>query len=436
MNSLDDESECPPATSLWSHAEEDWSDSEEGDERSDVETLVLLGIPAGAIEKASELSDAAVSRIGGLPAFLPSIEPPFASSSCKVCGTPMELLIQIWCPVEESPMDRALYVWVCAPGEASGTTKNTRSSCSKKKKTTTPAIEKLKSPQVNPFSADATTIPAASPFGLGTQIFGTDVPPASAAPEEADSDSSSDDEELLTAVATVTLDDSPWRSAPSFPAVYIDTHSEYLPPASQSRLPPGVQIVDPQDDSAPTGNAWTSESYENSLDIDQVFQRFTKRVEYEGKQCLRYDLGGTPLPYAADSVFDLLFPVPPSPPKPVTKAAFTVTPTVKRVYDPNAVPPCPVCKAERVFECQLMPNAINVVRAAAYGTQGKNKAKMTDEERRKLVEQELKRGAGTRGMEWGSCLVFSCSKDCALDDDARETRDVWREEMVFVQWGV
>lgn len=28
----------------------------------------------------------------------------------------MELLIEIWCPLEESPNDRALYVWACANG--------------------------------------------------------------------------------------------------------------------------------------------------------------------------------------------------------------------------------------------------------------------------------------------------------------------------------
>ena len=28
----------------------------------------------------------------------------------------MELLIQIWCPLEESPNDRALFVFACANG--------------------------------------------------------------------------------------------------------------------------------------------------------------------------------------------------------------------------------------------------------------------------------------------------------------------------------
>jgi pre-rRNA-processing protein TSR4 len=117
--------------------EDDWSDSDD-EVASEVETDVLLGTPDGAITAAADLADAAVSRIGGHPvrstspmyrcvdfdsfvtcpkAFLPSNEPPFSSSCCKICSRPMELLVQMWCPFENSPMDRALYVWGCAvPG--------------------------------------------------------------------------------------------------------------------------------------------------------------------------------------------------------------------------------------------------------------------------------------------------------------------------------
>ena len=46
--------------------EEDWSDSDE-DDRSEVETSVLLGVPDGPIDNAADTADAAVSRIGGHP---------------------------------------------------------------------------------------------------------------------------------------------------------------------------------------------------------------------------------------------------------------------------------------------------------------------------------------------------------------------------------
>ncbi|KAJ7050557.1 programmed cell death protein 2 [Mycena amicta] len=416
------------------HEEDDWSDSD--DDASAMETSVLLGIPGEAISTASDLRDAVVSRIGGHPAFLPANEPPFTSSACKVCSFPMELLVQMWCPFEDSPMDRALYVWGCSSPTCQNKDGSVRAwrgvrfndeyaaKLDKKK-----ASKVKPKPQPNPFSAGTST---SSPFGLGAQIFGNETPPAPAPQQEPDEDSSSDDE-LLTAIAATTLDDSPWRSAPSFNPIYLETDSEVVPPQPKSKLPSGVQVVDSLDDVAPNKDvSWMSEAYENSLDVDQVFDRFTKRVAYSWQQCVRYELEGTPLPYASDNVFNSLFPLPTSPVAPVTKAAFTVTPPVKRVYDPTSIPACPVCNSKRVFECQLMPNLINVLRAS---DDAKPK-RMTDEERRKFVEQELKRGGGSRGMEWGSCLVFSCSKDCSLDANEREARDAWREEFVLVQWGV
>lgn len=29
----------------------------------------------------------------------------------------MQLLSQIWCPIEDSPLDRAMYIWACANGK-------------------------------------------------------------------------------------------------------------------------------------------------------------------------------------------------------------------------------------------------------------------------------------------------------------------------------
>jgi len=358
--------------------------------------------------------------------------------------------VQMWCPFENSPMDRALYIWGCAVPDCQAKERSVRAwrglryndaYAAKLEKKMAKQKEKAvvtdkSTPKANPFSAAGAPNP--TPFGLGAQIFGS--APAASSPAEAEddddaeSDTSSSDEELLTALAATTLEESPWRSAPSYPPLYLSTCSEYLPGQPKLKLPPGVQVVDPLDDPGKGGKdvSWISEAYENSLDVDQVFERFTKRVGYEGDQCVRYELEGTPLPYASDSVLDSLFPMPPAPLLPVTKAAFTVVPATKRIYDPSSIPPCPVCKSKRVFECQLMPNLINVLRSGSAKEKNKN---LTDEERRELVEEELKRGK-SRGMEWGTCLIFSCSKDCSLTDDGREARDSWREEMVLIQWGV
>ena len=148
-----------------------------------------------------------------------------------------------------------------------------------------------------------------------------------------------------------------------------------------------------------------------------------------------YDLKGTPLPFASDKGFESLFPVPPQDPLPVTKAAFKVVPEVKRSYSTSSIPRCPVCKSSRVFECQLMPNLINVLRDAVKDKDIDVK-KLTDEQRIKAVQEALKRSKepDSRGMEWGTCMVFSCEKDCCLNDDGKEMKECWREECVLVQW--
>lgn len=53
--------------------EDDWSDSDDDGSESEVETSVLLGIPDGNIEEASDLRDPSVSRIGGLPVCCVSV---------------------------------------------------------------------------------------------------------------------------------------------------------------------------------------------------------------------------------------------------------------------------------------------------------------------------------------------------------------------------
>lgn len=142
----------------------------------------------------------------------------------------------------------------------------------------------------------------------------------------------------------------------------------------------------------------------------------------------RYELGGTPLPYAGDAIFDRLFPVTSSPYVSVTKPGFSAAPA-KRTYSSASLPVCPVCQSKRIFECQLMPNLINVLE-----TPTRNKSQ-THEERRKEIEQAL-RGSGSvevQGMQWGTCLIFSCENDCCLDGSS-SSRTSWREEVVLIQW--
>ncbi|KAI8996347.1 programmed cell death protein 2 [Trametes punicea] len=379
----------------------------------------------------------------------------------------MELLIQIWCPLKDSPNDRVLFVWGCANGPCQRKEGSIRAwrelrfnkryaeklekkMARRKQKqleaanaTAAKTAQKLQ-PKRNPFALSAAA--SSGPFGLGSQVFGGSDPAASdwqpepVQTECAERDRLSDDEEsdseedvsssLVAGMPSASLEDSPWKETPAYPALYLSTVAEYVPPPPKVKVPSGA-TVDPDDDKAPKGKGggggWDFEGYENSIDVDHAFERFSRRVSYEGEQCLRYEHGGTPLPYASDKVFDQLFPLPPAPALPVTKAEFMVTPPRKRTFAPESLPRCPHCHSRRVFECQLMPNLINVLKAPA-----EEKEKLTDEERRAEVLRALRgEGAsGRRGMEWGTCMVFSCEKDCSPAQEGSS----WREEYVLVQW--
>lgn len=135
-------------------------------------------------------------------------------------------------------------------------------------------------------------------FGLGDQIFGNPAVDIldqlkqdhSDCSEAESDDSSSSEDSLITAMTSTTVADSFWAAAPSYPAVYLSTQSEYIPQPSKAKAPTSARIEDPVEADGKTGkdSIWALETYENSLEIDNVFDRFTKRVGFTGEQCLRW----------------------------------------------------------------------------------------------------------------------------------------------------
>ena len=96
-----------------------------------------------------------------------------------------------------------------------------------------------------------------------------------------------------------------------------------------------------------------------------------------------------------------------------------------------------------MFECQLMPHLINVLQNECTSSTDGGKDKWDDkseEERKKEIERILKgsKAAGAaegRGMEWGTAFVFSCEKDCCVDEGGRkDAEECWAEELVLIQW--
>jgi pre-rRNA-processing protein TSR4 len=92
-------------------------------------------------------------------------------------------------------------------------------------------------------------------------------------------------EELAEALAKTSLSDvyAVWKDMPGYHPLYMSTIGEYLPPEPKAKA--NIKVDDGLGDCKTKGGL---EAYENSLNVDEVFSRFIKRVECEGEQCIRW----------------------------------------------------------------------------------------------------------------------------------------------------
>ncbi|CBQ73262.1 conserved hypothetical protein [Sporisorium reilianum SRZ2] len=507
---------------------DDGYDSDSGSEfdTSDVQ----LGLADGPLE-ADDETNPLVSRIGGRAAWLPMKSNPTQDvAQCSSCKQQMQLLVQIFAPLVESPYDRCLMVWGCARPACQRNSvsslrvirtlkfntrwaaklekqKAKRLAREQAKKEREAAAAKAKQEQeerakINPFSAPA----GGANAGLGGMLFGggSDNPfappsaPTAAAQtptKEAEADSKDDDyssededdeeseserlaEELALksdlAAAQPTAESAWVESSTRYPPLYLNTVPEPSSSSVSKKLSKdeaamlksasasGALAQNDVDDADLKGFA--KEGYEKMLldGIDDTFERFLKRVSVEPRQAVRYEFGGEPIAFhAKGKIYDLLWPKQPKPKAgagvAVTKSQFKSGVSAnagERPFSARAVPPCPHCGSARVFEAQLMPNLINLLKAdhihAADGsldtdTHSAASTAHDDEAKRKAaIEQALGRrlpsaapgkdGAqatfdARSGLVWSTAFVFVCSKDCAAD-----AQEGWYEEVVLAQF--
>lgn len=353
--------------------------------------------------------------------------------------------------------------------------------------------------KLNPFAAPA----AGAAGGLGGMLFGNaaDNPfaaPAAAAPapatdaavalaaDESDDDSADDDDEeseseseserlaeelaLKSDLAEAAPATGSWvEDATRYPALYLNTvpepsssseskklskqEAEMLKAASQSGAMVDVDDADLK--------GFAKEGYEKMLldGIDDTFERFLKRVQVEPRQAVRYEFAGQPIAFhAKGAVYNLLWPAH----KPaagervaVTKGQFGAGAAAtqgERTFSARGVPPCPDCGAERVFEAQLMPNLINLLRAHTIQTadgavdtdSSQHPGGEGEEDRKRAIEQALGRRIPTEGSKdsapldsrsglvWSTAFIFVCSKDCVVPpNDADECA---KHELILAQF--
>lgn len=195
---------------------------------------------------------------------------------------------------------------------------------------------------------------------------------------------------------------SPWPSQSQLPSPYpsyhLDADYETLDPtpdpASSSHQASRTDLTTNGPSDATVEDKDTFES-----SIDKTFQRFADRLAQNPEQVLRYEFAGQPLLYSHDDAVGRLFSSGASHTTSNAKIK-TVTPATAR-----GIPTCPSCGANRVFELQLVPQAIAELE----------------------VDEE-----GLDGMDWGTIILGVCEKDCV--DKAGENQWSWREEWAGVQW--
>lgn len=188
----------------------------------------------------------------------------------------------------------------------------------------------------------------------------------------------------------------PWPTDSSalrpYPHFHLDADYEALgaePAAPEQR----VQVMEVEDGEGGGGLGGGSSS--NIVDdaaessMDSTFQKFADRLAHNPEQVLRYEFEGRPLQYSKGDV--------------VGKMLGQGGAGAGRK---TGIPACEQCGGQRVFECQLTPQAI---------------AELEEEE------------DGLEGMEWGTVIVGVCARDC-LPEGTKAGSVGYVEEWAGVQW--
>ncbi|KAL0092223.1 programmed cell death protein 2 [Phycomyces blakesleeanus] len=401
---------------------------------------VLIGKPDGPVQPDEDV-DAYSTKIGGLPVWLNPDQPPSVKAcTCQVCGSFMYLIFQGYVPLPDSPYHRVIYVWACNKRECMrkdgsfsvirshlvdpGYLKTLRQK-EAKKKAEEEAKAKAKANQKQPFgvpagfqlgdlwgasssfstsNANANSNLSQPTAGFGqsankTPMFGA-LPAVSKPTEtlaEKLSKMSIQPKPPVKAAEPKKLDEitNPVDVSvlPHFPGHYLyiaDENTESYETLGldmsryQQYIDMEAEILAMNDEdsnaAAEEGGTWAGETYEKQAlprGVDKEFKKFTERVACEANQCVRYDWQGTPLFYSK----------------------------LQPAQQQMASRPCGLCGAPRIFECQLMPTILSLLPTTEYA----ERDQVPDPTAKKVDRWSI-------GMEFGTLLVYVCSKDCHPTD--------------------
>lgn len=378
------------------------------------ETNVLLGYAS------KDADEDTISRLGGCPDWLdPENAPSAAYAKCKVCKDLMVLLLQLngELPERFPEHDRRLYVFACRrqtcrrregsvralrgvrvwkEEDLEQEPKEEKKEEEPKPKNDGPGLgEALFGTKglgggANPFASNANPFSSSSsssnPFSSGASSDPFSSQPAKPAPTAADTDAAATAlpktfAETLSINAPPAVPPPPAEPWPetqpdAYPTLYLaDADFETLD-STPVKVPDNARM---EDADAAEPSILDREAFESAMDA--TFQKFADRLAQNPDQVIRYEFAGAPLLYSKKD-------------------------KVGEVINKGTIPRCGACGARRVFEVQLMPNAIAELEADDLSLDG---------------------------MEWGTIVVGVCEKDCS--PRGTELGKVgYIEEWAGVQW--
>lgn len=267
-------------------------------------------------------------------------------------------------------------------------------------------VNTTSSAQANPFAAPGISSSAnANPFASASSLAAKPPQkPAEPTPSESLPQTFAEKARLASPIESESTrpigPPQPWPETSTFPepypTYYIDADKEYIDATPANDIPQNVR-VDNGEGSSAGGEKDMKDAFESSM--DKTFQKFADRLSQNPEQVLRYEYDGQPLLYSKkDAVGKLLDPNPSQGKDAKVKVAGGA--------NGGKISRCTNCGAERVFELQLTPHAIT-----------------------ELEAEEL----GLDGMDWGTILLGTCSKDCQARGK-KEGEVGYVEEWVGVQW--
>ncbi|KAM9070500.1 programmed cell death protein 2-like [Sarcophilus harrisii] len=324
-----------------------------------------------------------INKMGGIPDSLPSVPAP--RPSCGSCGAEMAHIVQVYCPLEGSPFHRLLHVFSCVHSDCVGqrcSWKVFRSQYLQRQEEYT-RDSKLKQKEENNI--------AVKDWCEGAEDWGDDSgsDPALCITNDlldsnvGDNFNVDENTDCMSQFQELTLNEVlsdscsfghiksaggghvlPGSSVPVFQPYYINVmdeedytnfvdtnHAQKLLQEYGKREGVELELLIAQSFIFDSG-----EQYEKAVSKsnDKIFYKFMKRISACREQILRYSWNGQPL--------------------------FITCPS----SDATEIPTCSNCGSSRVFEFQLMPALISMLKSNLLDI----------------------------SVEFGTVLIYTCQKSC------------------------